>query len=94
LALHLCFLSWLVYLFAAILATLGHVIAYPLVMALSVLTLIVSLPQPEHFSFVRAGISVASLTFLIGSALQLAVLILIPVYLVKTRGLTREGGQA
>jgi hypothetical protein len=73
--------GWLAYVVVAILAATGRRIAYPLAFVLSVLTLAVSLPQPEHQSFVKAGLSLASLTFLVGSAFQLALLILIPVYL-------------
>ncbi|MGA2972529.1 MAG: hypothetical protein ABSE39_07890 [Candidatus Bathyarchaeia archaeon] len=75
--------GWLAYVIVAILAATGRRIAYPLAFVLSILTLAVSLPQPEHQSFVRAGLSLASLTFLVGSAFQLVLLILIPVYLRK-----------
>ena len=77
--------GWLAYVVVAILAATGRRIAYPLAFVLSILTLAVSLPQPEHQSFVRAGLSLASLTFLVGSAFQLALLILIPVYLRKRK---------
>jgi hypothetical protein len=75
--------GWLAYVIVAILAATGRRIAYPLAFVLSILTLAVSLPQPEHQSFVMAGLSLASLTFLVGSAFQLVLLILIPVYLRK-----------
>jgi len=73
--------GWLAYLVVAVLVATGRSIAYPLAFVLALLTLAVSLPQPEHYSFVEAGLSLASATFLIGSALQLALLILIPLYL-------------
>jgi hypothetical protein len=72
--------GWLAYVLVAALAATGHRIAYPLAFVLSILTLAVSVPQPEHQSFVRAGFSLASLTFLAGSAFQLILVILIPVY--------------
>jgi hypothetical protein len=77
--------GWLAYVIVAALAATGHRIAYPLAFVLSLLTLAVSLPQPEHQSFVEARLSPASITFLVGSALQLALLILIPVYFLRKR---------
>ena len=77
--------GWLAYVIAAALAATGQRIAYPLAFALSILTLAVSVPQPEHQSFVMAGLSPASLTFLTGLALQLALVILIPLYYLRKR---------
>ncbi len=83
--------GWLAYVIVAALAATGHRIAYPLAFVLSLLTLAVSLPQPEHQSFVEAGLSPASITFLVGSALQLALLILIPVYFLRKRSGGKPG---
>ena len=77
--------GWLAYVLVAVLTATGHRIAYVLAFALSLLTLVVSVPQPEHQSFVMAGLSLASATFLFGSALQLALLILIPSYFIRNR---------
>ena len=77
--------GWLAYLIVAILAATGHRIAYPLAFVLSILTLALSLPQPEHYSFMEAGMLLASVSFVIGSMLQFALLILIPVYLLRNR---------
>ncbi len=65
----------------AVLAARRHAVAYPLAFILAGLTLAVSLPQPEHQSFVKAGFSLASVTFLAGSAVQLLLIVLIPAYL-------------
>jgi len=75
--------GWLAYVLVAVLAATGHKVAYPFAFVLSILTLAVSVPQPEHQSFVMEGLSLASLTFLAGSALQLALVILIPVYYLR-----------
>lgn len=75
--------GWLAYVVVAVLTAKGHRIAYPLAFILSILTLAASLPQPEHYSFVEAGLSLASITFLLGSVLQLALLILIPIYFLR-----------
>ena len=77
--------GWLAYLAVAVLVVAGRRIAYPLTFVLSILTLVVSLPQPEHYSYVEAGLSLASSTFIVGSALQVLLLILIPIYLYRTR---------
>jgi hypothetical protein len=77
--------GWLAYVVVAIIAATGHKVAYPFALVLSILTLLVSLPRPEHYSFVSAGFSLASMTFVVGSVIQLALLILIPAYLVRER---------
>jgi Ni,Fe-hydrogenase I cytochrome b subunit len=77
--------GWLAYLIVAILAATGHGIAYPFAFVLSILTLAVSLPQPEHYPFMEVGMLLASVTFVIGSVLQFALLILIPVYMLRNR---------
>ena len=77
--------GWLAYVLVAALAASGRRIAYPLAFVLSILTLAVSVPQPEHQSFVMAGFSLASFTFLAGSVLQLALVILIPIYYLRKR---------
>ncbi len=71
--------GWLAYLLVAVLAATGRSVAHPLAFILAILTLTVSLPQPEHRPFMEAGLSLASITFLVGSALRLLLLILIPV---------------
>jgi hypothetical protein len=77
--------GWLAYLIVAVLVATGHRIAYPLAFVLSILTLAASLPQPEHYAFVEAGPSLASVTFIAGSTVQFALLVLIPIYLYRSR---------
>ena len=77
--------GWIAYLAVAVLAAAKRRIAYPLAFVLSILTLGVSLPQPAHYSYVEAGLSLASSTFIVGSALQVVLLVLIPIYLYHTR---------
>jgi len=81
--------GWFAYLLVAIAAATGRKIAYPMAFVLSILTLIVSLPQSEHYSFASEGMWMATFTFAAGSVLQIALLILIPIYLVRNR---RSGG--
>ena len=75
--------GWLAYLIVAALVAKRRSIAYPLASVLALLTLMVSLPQPAHYSYVEAGPSLASATFLLGSAVQLSLVILIPLYLYR-----------
>ncbi len=69
--------GWILYLVVAIAVATGHDKAYPAALALSIVTLIVSLPQPEHYSLSEAGPTLASLTFIAGSVLQIGVIILV-----------------
>jgi hypothetical protein len=78
--------GWVAYLIVAVAIAKGLKTAYPLSLVLAILTLLVSLPQPEHYSIVQAGLSPASLTFIAGSALQVAVILTVSSYLFMTRG--------
>jgi hypothetical protein len=53
-------------------AAKGSEIAYPSALIMSILTLFVSTPEPEHYSLVSQGLTIPALTFTIGSAIQLA----------------------
>jgi hypothetical protein len=64
----------------------GLKMAYPLSLVIAILTLMVSLPRPEHYSLVQAVLSPASLTFIAGSVLQVAVILIVSSYLFMTRG--------
>src|SRR6266487_4984143 len=77
--------GWIAYLIVGIAVALRKSVAYPLSLVLAVLTLAVSLPQPEHYMF---GLSVASLTFITGSVLQVGVIVSVTRYLLlKRKGL-------
>ena len=77
-----------VYVVVAMLAATGRNQAYPAAMVLAILTLIVSLPQPEHYAYVQAGLSLATTTFLAGSVLQILLIILDGLYLIKQKSKT------
>ncbi len=79
------FTGWVVYVIVAFLAATGHEQAYPVALVLGLLTLFVSLPQPEHYASVEAGMSLASFTFLAGSILQVMLIILDGIYLIGQR---------
>jgi hypothetical protein len=69
--------GWILYLVVAVALATGHDKAYPAALALSIVTLVVSLPQPEHYSLTEAGPTLASLTFIAGSVLQIGVITLL-----------------
>ena len=77
--------GWIAYVLVAMATATHHKAAYPVALLLAILTLSVSLPEPEHYTFAKDGMWLATLTFMIGSILQLALLVLIPVYLIKNR---------
>jgi hypothetical protein len=68
--------GWILYLVVAVGVTTGRDKAYFAALVLSIVTLAVSLPQPEHYSLAEAGPTLASLTFIIGSVLQVGVILL------------------
>src|SRR6266704_1803030 len=78
--------GWNAYLIVALAVAKGLKMAYPLSLVLAILTLAVSLPQPEHYSLIQAGLNPASLTFIAGSMLQVAVILTVSSYLFMIRG--------
>ena len=78
--------GWIAYVIVALAVAKDFRMAYPLSLVLAILTLAVSLPRSEHYSLIQAGLSLASLTFIAGSALQVAVILTISSYLFMTRG--------
>jgi len=82
---YLVLLGWVVYLGVAIEAARGREIAYPSAVIMSILTLVVSLPQPEHYSLATQGFTLAASTFIIGSAIQIATIISVTYYLFLRR---------
>ena len=81
--------GWLLYLLVAIGVATGRDEAYLPALVLSIVTLIVSLPQPEHYSLADAGPTLASLTFTAGSLLQVGVIILVTSFLILKRRQSR-----
>jgi len=81
--------GWILYLAVAIGVATSRDKAYLPALVLSILTLAVSLPQPEHYSLADAGPTVASLTFIAGSILQVGVIILVTSLLILRRRQSR-----
>ena len=77
--------GWILFMIVGIAVATGHTKVYPAALVLSIVTLAVSLPQPEHLSLAEAGPTLASLTFIIGSVLQVGVIALTASFLVLER---------
>jgi signal transduction histidine kinase len=77
--------GWAWYLAVAVAVAMGRKRAYPAALVLAVVTLAVSLPQPEHLSLAEAGPTLASLTFIAGSVLQVGVIIFVSANLLEKR---------
>jgi len=81
--------GWLLYLLVAFGVATGRDKAYLPALVLSIVTLAVSLPQPEHYSLADAGPTLASLTFIAGSLLQVGVIILVTSFLILEKRQSR-----
>jgi len=82
--------GWIAYIGAAICVARRMRVAHPLVLVLAVLTLAVSLPQPEHYTLLNPSQVLAGTTFLLGSAFQVCLIILIPVHYLRRRAESRS----
>jgi hypothetical protein len=81
--------GWVLYLLVAVAVAAGREKAYSLALVLSIATLIVSLPRPEHYSLADGGLKLASLIFISGSLLQIGVIVLTTSFLILRRRVSR-----
>ncbi len=81
-------IGWVLYAIVAGASIRNMYMAYPAAVLLAIVTLAVSLPQPEHYSFANAGQSLALVTFLAGSVLQIGVIVTAGYTIVLERGET------
>lgn len=82
--------GWVAYFLTAVAIAFHHQRAYAIAFVLAILTLLVSLPQPEHYELVRAGVNLAAITFILGSILQVCIIVMIATYFLKRRLVQRE----
>jgi hypothetical protein len=82
--------GWAAYLIVGIAVRRGRAVAYQISLVLAVLTLGVSAPQPEHAGLLQSGFSLASLTLVAGSVLQVGVIFSVSAYLILARREQRE----
>ena len=78
-------LGWIAYFLSALAIMRGYEEAYRVAFVLAILTLLMSLPQPEHYAFVSEGINLASVTFVVGSLFQLCIIMLLAVHFLRKR---------
>lgn len=69
------FAGWVAYSAAAAGVVAKNRPAHYVVILLALLVLVLSLPQPEHYSFFYSGDYLAALTFLVGDLLQVLVIL-------------------
>jgi len=81
-------LGWIAYLFTAIAMIQNRHGANKAAFVLAILTLVVSAPQPEHYALMRQGLTLASMTFILGSVLQLFVILLLSILYLRRRMIT------
>ncbi len=73
-------LGWIAYFIVAVAIMRHHERAYKAAFILAILTLLVSVPQPEHYAFVSEGINLAIVTFIFGSFLQICIIVLLTIH--------------
>jgi len=78
-------IGWFAYLITAFAVARRYEKAYAVVFVLAIITLAVSLPQLAHFGFLNNILTLAALTFIIGSILQVVIIVMILVQFLKTR---------
>ena len=80
--------GWILYLIVAIAVWRGRSNAYPAALIMAIVALVVSLPQPEHLSLAEARLTLAAFTFVLGSILQVGVIVLIGYSMIASRRLS------
>ena len=77
--------GWALFVLDSILTFIRPVVSYYFGFVLAVLALGASLPQSAHWSFIQNGLLVPSLIFLTGSAMQIAIIVLVGLFTLKVR---------
>ncbi|MCL4436280.1 MAG: hypothetical protein M1503_02810 [Thaumarchaeota archaeon] len=77
--------GWVAYLFTAVAVVAGRREAYSVAFILVIITLLVSLPEPRHYTLINSVNPLPCLTFIGGSALQITLVILLPIYFWRGR---------
>ncbi len=80
------FVGWVLFIADSVLTFVRPVASYYLGMALAVLGLVTSLPQPAHYAFFQDGQVLAASIFALGSAAEIAIVVLVAYYVVLSRG--------
>ncbi len=83
----------LAYVLCAVVVTLRVRWAPYLALALAVLTLAVSLPQPEHYEFAQTGLFIAFSIFSLGSIIQVCLIVAVALWIRRSRMSKAKGPQ-
>ena len=78
-------LGWVAYLFTAIAMIQHRHGANKAAFVLAILTLVVSVPQPEHYALMSQGLILPTITFILGSVLQFFVILLLSILYLRRR---------
>ena len=78
-------LGWFLFLVDAGLTFVRPRASYFLGLALAILTLAASLPQPEHYSLIASGNAQATATLILGSSAQAGIIVSVAYYAIKSR---------
>lgn len=77
--------GWVLFIVDAALTFAKPRVSYYLAFVLAVLALGSSLPQTAHWAFIEEGDLLPSATFILGSAAQVLLIVLVPVYFLSRR---------
>lgn len=79
------FVGWALFVVDSFLTFVKPVPSFYLGLVLAVLALTASLPQPVHYTFFSDGQYLAAATFVLGSATQVALILLVAYYAISSR---------
>ena len=82
--------GWLLFVVDCGLTFVRPRVSYALALVLAVLALTSSLPQSAHYAFIASGDVLPAATFILGSAAQFLLVILVPYFFVKERRSQRQ----
>jgi hypothetical protein len=77
--------GWVLFVVDSVLTFLRPRLSYYLAFVLAVLALASSLPETAHYTFIEQGDVVPALIFIVGSAAQILLVVLVPYYFVSAR---------
>jgi len=78
-------LGWALFLLDSILTVLRPKLSYYLAFVLALLALVSSLPRSAHYALVTGGSLLAAVTFVLGTAAQVLLVLLVPIHLLRER---------
>jgi hypothetical protein len=78
-------IGWGLFVVDTVLTFVRPRISYYLAFALAVLAFASSVPQTAHYAFIQQGLLLPSATFVLGSTIQVLLIVIVPYHLLKTR---------